>query len=260
MMEVYEQGPAWVDVGDDVAFSHTTIILKQDDDFFHARTSRRYRSAAEINADELEVHPIPPSAIWPPLSPDLTQAPNPLPDNCYVKRPSLLYYSEMSADELLSDSLLQEARTCEILRAHPHPNIAQYFGCTTKNRRITGLCFARYNITLADQMKEGLDSFDRDICLRGIQDGIKHLHGLGLVHNDLNPYNIMLKSDATPVIIDFDSCRREGDKLGSTVGTMGWSDESMEFAIPANDYYGLKKIEEFMHSGKSKQNPDTMKM
>ena len=56
----------------------------------------------------------------------------------------------------------------------------------------------------------------------------------------------MLNSDDTPVIIDFDSCRRQGDKLLKG-GTWAWTDDTAEFARPENDYYGLKKIHEAMN-------------
>jgi hypothetical protein len=53
----------------------------------------------------------------------------------------------------------------------------------------------------------------------------------------------MLKPDDTPVIIDFDSCRRDGDKLLKG-GTWGWTNENVEYASPKNDYDGLKIIYE----------------
>ena len=53
----------------------------------------------------------------------------------------------------------------------------------------------------------------------GLQDllaAIKHLHSLGLVHNDINPANIMLDQEGTLILIDFDSCRNIGESLRST--------------------------------------------
>ena len=83
--------------------------------------------------------------------------------------------------------------------------------------------------------------FDADLILQGIQ----HLHSLGLIHCDLNPMNIVMDGN-TPVIIDFDSCQRKGDKLGIKAGSWGWTDESFEFAMPENDEYGLSKIRDFL--------------
>ena len=70
-------------------------------------------------------------------------------------------------------------------------------------------------------LKDGTP-FDRGHCSRGIEAGVRHMHKLGLVHNDLNPSNIMMDGD-NPVIIDCDSCKREGDELGSKAGTDGWT-------------------------------------
>ena len=52
------------------------------------------------------------------------------------------------------------------------------------------------------------------VYLEDILKGIRHLHSLGLVHNDINPANIMLDNNGTAVLIDFDSCRRVGESLG----------------------------------------------
>lgn len=69
------------------------------------------------------------------------------------------------------------------------------------------------------------------------------MHQLGLIHNDLNPTNIMMDGD-TPVVIDFDSCKREGDRLGSKVGTPGWALEDEKYARWANDLHSLEKMRE----------------
>ena len=96
--------------------------------------------------------------------------------------------------------------------------------------------------TLADIFLDNDCTLSPDTCSK-IENGIAHLHSLGLVHNDLNPANIMFSEDDIPEIIDFDSCRREGENL-LKAGTPGWSDESAIVADRANDYYGLKKIKE----------------
>ena len=56
--------------------------------------------------------------------------------------------------------------------------------------------------------------------LERVESGIRHLHSLGLIHNDINPSNIML--DGEIPIIDFGSCQREGESLeGIAVPTDG---------------------------------------
>lgn len=51
--------------------------------------------------------------------------------------------------------------------------------------------------------------------MQGVQDGVAHLRSLGLVHGDLNPANFMVEGeDGVAVMVDFDSCRREGEVMG----------------------------------------------
>jgi serine/threonine protein kinase len=119
---------------------------------------------------------------------------------------------------------------CEVLKRYPHPNIASYLGCVVKERRIRGIAFARYSVTLSQMLKDRT-SFDRGHCLWGIEAGVRHMHKLGLVHNDLNPSNIIMMDGDNPVIIDFDSCKREGDELGSKAGTDGWTLNGQDHAM-----------------------------
>ena len=76
--------------------------------------------------------------------------------------------------------------------------------------------------------------------------GVRHLHELNLVHNDLNPSNLMIDHDNVPRIIDFDSCQKTGQPLGYTRGTRGWSDEDAEFARWENDFSGLDMIRDYL--------------
>ncbi|KFY86495.1 hypothetical protein V500_07584, partial [Pseudogymnoascus sp. VKM F-4518 (FW-2643)] len=237
-MEIYEQNEAFAEEDGDLAFHHTKIILRDGSQYFYALTSRRYSSASEIDPASLEPIPIPASQIHPPFPETHTRAPDPLPQNCFVKRPSLLYYGDTEeASTELSTLILDEAKACEILKVHPHPNIAQYLGCTVEGGRITGLCFVKYGMTLLERVSKGSShAFDAELCLCGIQNGIQHLHELGLIHCDINPANILMSADGdNPIIIDFDSCRREGEHLGLKAGTRGWTREDFKFATPEID-------------------------
>lgn len=236
-MEICEKAQMFKD---DV-FDHSKFILRRadDDEYFYAKTSQRIFQS-RIDVDELDTIPIPAEHIWPLADPTFTRAPNPLPRSSFLKRPSLLYY-ENTPDELdYSHQILTEVEACEVLRLHLHPNIVQYFGCVVKDGRIRGLCFARYSTTLAQILKDKVP-LDRSLCFDGIEAGVRHMHDLGLVHNDLNPSNIMMDGEH-PVIIDFDSCKREGSKLGPKMGSHGWTIDGEEYAKRDNDFYSLCKI------------------
>jgi serine/threonine protein kinase len=84
-------------------------------------------------------------------------------------------------------------------------------------------------------------SKDYSNVLAGIESGIKHLHAVGLVHNDINPSNIMLDGDEA-VIIDFGSCRRVGESLEGAGRTYEWYDEQVKTALPQNDLDALEEI------------------
>lgn len=262
-MEICEQSQAFVEKGGDLVFDHTKIIVKgeEEDEYFYARVPHRLgrRSSGMLDVDlgALDLVRIPTDNVWPKLSPDLTQAPHtPPPENSYLKQPSLLYYGDSDASLGFDEHLLDEAKVCEILKQNPHPNIVTYWGCIARGGRIRGLCFARYPQTLAQRMRVPLAEIpgtsragplDVDACLRGIRSGVAHLHGLGLIHNDLNPANIMMDELDNPVIIDFDSCKRMGEKLGLKAGTVGWEMTDLgDVAKPENDEYGIAKLEAWL--------------
>lgn len=81
--------------------------------------------------------------------------------------------------------------------------------------------------------------------MKGIEAGIQHLHKLVLVHNDLNPSNIMIDAENGPRIIDF-VLSKTGQPLGYKAGTPGWFDDDAKFALPEYDHYGLTKIRDYL--------------
>lgn len=203
-MEMVVSEEVWKNLdNDELVFDHILLIVRPGSRYLFARQRDRH---APIDATKLHLEEIPDS----------------LPSNSYVKRPNLLDYGEK---ENCCTVLLQESEINEILRQHPHPNIAQYYGCVVENGRFGGLCLQGYSSTCkqraerrASKGQDGsgepaLSETEKRRLMQGIRDGVTHLHRLGLVHNDLNPSNIMLE-DGVAVIIDFDSCRRQGEPMG----------------------------------------------
>lgn len=76
--------------------------------------------------------------------------------------------------------------------------------------------------------------------LAGIKSAIDHMHSLVLVHNYINPNNIMITQDDRIVIIDHDSCLPNGALLGQTKRIFQWHDPSVQFSQFSNDELLLK--------------------
>ena len=102
------------------------------------------------------------------------------------------------------------------------------------NRRVSGICFQLYTSTLEEKVnprhlcKSDFLSSSRlfvddaiKAYLDGILAGIRHLHSLSIIYNDITPSNIIFKEDGTLVINDFGSYRRVGQPLEGTQRTHG---------------------------------------
>jgi hypothetical protein len=249
-MEVIDLKRTFDEVDGKLKFYRNTLILQNEDAYFYAYTYERFQKWDEIRIDELDILRIPKEDIYPPFSPTFALAPDPLPLNCFIKGPDLLgYRPNAPVGKRPSDILSREISICEALKEHPHINIAQYLGCRVKDDRVTGLVFVKYSTTLAERFEEKGRPLRPEIYLKGLENGIRHLHDLGLIHNDINPHNVMLREDDTPVIIDFNTVQREGEGCSSG-GTTGWNYEKMEFAVRENDYYGLERIRKALEMGK----------
>ncbi|WQF89284.1 Putative protein kinase [Colletotrichum destructivum] len=133
---------------------------------------------------------IPDEEIFPrwPQGLTLTKALEELPPDVFVKRPRLALYDIFSKHKvvhLLPKGLADEAEAMEVLGSQPHPSIVGYHGCHVRRGYITGLVLA---------------------------------------HNDLNPTNVLVAKDSRPILVDFGSARRIGEKLLTSRGTKGWID------------------------------------
>jgi serine/threonine protein kinase len=218
--------------------------LRQGKQYFSAKVEDRSFQPTDLNTASLDITPIPSEHFCPKIEHNITEVLNVRP-NTYIKRPSLIYWGLSDTNPTWhGEIVLQEAEVCEVLKRNPHPNIAQYYGCLVEAERIIGLCFVKYNSTISKRLI-GSSLAEREAYMEGIECGVFHLHQLGLIHNDLNPNNILMDGDV-PFIIDFDSCRRKGEKLGYKAGTFGWALTGAEFAEPENDLYSLAKIRDFL--------------
>ena len=244
MRELFDFSEAFEEDGcGDIKFAHTKVIAqdKRTERWYSAISKQRYQHRQDINLAALRLTEIPADHVWPQFRPGLTQVAQLILPQCHVKRPSLMEYGDTSDLAAIATLFLEEAEICEILRIHPHGNIARYHGCLTHDHRIKGLCFTEYKYRLSE-MVTSLTELQRLDCLGQVLAGISHLHKLGLVHNDINPRNIMLDDGGTAVIIDFDSTKRYGEPLGFKGGTLSWIGQDFEVAGPTNDHLAFHKL------------------
>ncbi|KAI9755883.1 MAG: hypothetical protein M4579_004096 [Chaenotheca gracillima] len=254
-MKVVTVSECFDDVDGEMRYLFTKVLFKIDDLLFQGRSRDRLRSD-DLSAVDPEsithIVPIPSETFCPPYPAGCVQALNPTAVAYHIKKPSLVAYEEGSK---LDELVLRELAACEILREHSHPNVAQYHGCQVSNGRIIGLCFTRYRHSLQDMVNPDhlnknaflsssrrltMESIDRYVA--GIESGLRHIHSLGLVHNDINPSNVMFDSDDIPVIIDFDSCSHAGESLSGVKQTFGWHDPDVQISTPDGDLAALAEI------------------
>ncbi|OJA12214.1 hypothetical protein AZE42_10150 [Rhizopogon vesiculosus] len=239
MRELVKSYDVWNPISEKL--DHIIIVWKEGDNYYQSEHSATNGS---FDIDSLPVAtPIPMHIFKGCWDPSLTESPPLAPVDSFLKRPRIIvlmpddYDTDKSHKHDLTrtpgDFLVQEAKVYEILKQHPHPNIGVYYGCVLWTKDPT---------------------LNHTTILEGISKGLQFLHeALGLVHNDINPSNVMLDDAGNPVIIDFDSCIPIGEEIGlsSKCGTFTWTPEPEPTkSLPENDMYGLAQIGEFLEGGK----------
>ncbi|KAJ5159178.1 uncharacterized protein N7500_008829 [Penicillium coprophilum] len=255
-LEILEMNEVFEDINGSFGFAGTLLVYRMNGQLYHGMLKARSYPSTMVNpADLTNIIQIPFSAYSPLYAMELTRAHDPLPKDTHVKRPQLNSYDQISQSphpNAIAESMLAEAKVCELFLQHPHPNIAKYHGCQVAGDRITGLCFTKYSHTLMKEVNPGAlmkrrsrstreTIKDYSAGLAGVESGLRHLHSLGLVHNDINPSNIMLDGDGL-VIIDFGSCRPIGESMEGSGGTYEWYDEKTQLSLPENDLNALEEI------------------
>ncbi|KAK8872264.1 kinase-like domain-containing protein [Apiospora arundinis] len=207
-------------------FQYTMFAMVEDDMIYYGQLNK---PKANINFQDItnSLVRIPDEDIFPrwPQGLTLTKAPEELPRDVFVKRPRLELYDVFSKHKvvhLLPKGLLEEAEVLEALRSRPHPNIVGYHGCHLRRGYITGLVLDRHLNNLNCYLKSGCALQNKQLFIESLKMAIYHLHSLGWAHNDLNPSNILVAEDQRPILIDFDSARRIGERLSTSRGTKGW--------------------------------------
>ena len=105
------------------------------------------------------------------------------------------------------DRFLQEGRSLARCR---HPNIPAVADVFEAN----GTAYMVLDFVEGQSLKAWLQSIGRspsqdeiDLMTRGVLDALEHIHGLGVLHRDIAPDNIMLRDDGSACLIDFGAAR-----------------------------------------------------
>jgi serine/threonine protein kinase len=247
-------------------YDTTTVLYRVGPAFYRALSRVSYGTDKDkVRLEDMYESTLIPSAHVSPTFPQhFTRAPDPLPPNSYVKKPSLMVY-DPSTPTSLANRMLHEATIWETLKHSPHPNLIKYYGCQVQDGRITGLCFAKYHDTLMARVNPGhhgkrfFPAHERPLkdtksFLAGVEKGIKHLHSLGLVHNNIGPATIAFatKDDETPIIINFGSCQPPGHSIQDMERTVEWYDETVLTSLPSNDTEVVGELAEWLSQKKNK--------
>jgi serine/threonine protein kinase len=251
LVEIFR--PETGDPDGSVVFKLTTFsyIGGNDASYFGEIPKRKKQISLELFQNKLAR--IPDEDIYPTLPPHVSTV---IPTGeFYIKRPKLSTYDNSRGQDVLAKLLLQEVETMELLKVHPHPHIARYYGCIVNRGRITGIVLDRYHQTLERRLEDRERKFDADLCFRSISSAIGHLHSLGFAHNDLNPMNIMVDQADKSFLIDFGSCQPFGADL-ITIGTPGWMEDYFMTSEKSHDEFSLAKLQNWlveMPAGKYKK-------
>ncbi|KAF2179157.1 hypothetical protein K469DRAFT_674859 [Zopfia rhizophila CBS 207.26] len=235
------------------AFLRTTFsYVDKEDIVWFGRTPgiRKY----DITVEDIErsLRRVPDEKIYPLETSLISTVPDADQKDLFIKRPKLSCVDDEEEVKLVPRMLLEEAEVLEFLKQHPHPNLIRYHGCTANRGYITGIALDKHDVILLYRHEDVSRDLNIAACMDGIRAGVRHLHSLGLAHNDLNPMNIAVDHDDNPIILDFGSCKRFGERL-LFAGTDGWVDEDYSTSAQCHDEAAIDKIEAWLIEAKDKK-------
>lgn len=140
----------------------------------------------------------------------------------------------------------REART---LARFKHPNIVRVLRFIEANNTAYLVMEYEEGHSLGEYIRRQGSGLDEDFLLKifiPILDGLEAVHEIGLLHRDIKPDNIYLRSDASAMLIDFGSARygpTSADRSASVMVTAGFAPfEQYSSTIrqgPWTDVYGI---------------------
>ena len=112
------------------------------------------------------------------------------------------------------DKFVAEAQILwELGRPHPHPNIVRVSRFHKANGTAYMVMDFEQGESLADRLVGGktLNEDETRALLIPLLDGLERVHAKSIWHRDIKPANILLRTDNSPVLIDFGAARWELD-------------------------------------------------
>ena len=153
------------------------------------------------------------------------------------------------------DRFLGEAR---MLARFKHPHIVQVhrvFEAGGTAYMVMEYVEGRTLASVADAEGPLGESLVREV-LEALTDGLSSVHAVGLLHRDISPDNVMLRSDGTPVLIDFGAARHGlGEQSGALSSVLKAGYAPLEQYPPGRgqgpwtDIYGLGALAYWALSG-----------
>ncbi|KAL5248846.1 hypothetical protein ACHWQZ_G017886 [Mnemiopsis leidyi] len=153
-------------------------------------------------------------------------------------------FKGITAKALKKEPREEDINEAKILRQYEHENVIRYYLLDHDDRGFIYLALELCKGNLAEFLEFGKpDKLPEDISrevvkkhlLKGMLEGLHYLHGVGIIHNDLKPQNILLKESRIythykfiAVISDFgmslviDDGRNSKTAIENLIGTKGW--------------------------------------
>ncbi|KIR32368.1 IRE protein kinase [Cryptococcus deuterogattii MMRL2647] len=144
----------------------------------------------------------------------------------------------VAVKRLLSDFTRLASQEVKLLQASDdHPNVIRYY-CQEKRDNFLYIALDLCQASLADliespeKYRELADQLDRKRALMEVTKGLKHLHGMKIIHRDIKPQNVLVSqtpSGLRILVSDFGLARRLGQDQSSfaptannLAGSLGW--------------------------------------
>ncbi|KAK0617074.1 hypothetical protein B0T14DRAFT_568621 [Immersiella caudata] len=105
-----------------------------------------------------------------------------------------------------------------------------------RNGRVTGIYLGRVEgDNLWDHVRAN-KKVDKEPFLAVLESAIRHLHDkVGIAHNDIQPFNIMVSPEGVPTLIDLGSSEKIGDEISHCRMYSTWGEDPPDLEMEAAD-------------------------